>query len=243
MLLGFTEIEIAPVLCGVYVLYDEDEPVYVGQSADIHTRIFSHRQTGKRFTRVAFLALPASDLNAYEGALIRALRPRLSKSGPRDSSRDEEILTALGLGDRLPKPIDLPASTGFGDAIHRIRTSAGMSMHEFAARVGTSSSSVCEWENGTHGAPLKRIQRIAAEFGIDISSLMNLETDRPRPYLALGATIKAARRKAGLRQADLASRLNITDTAVSHWEAGWSRPSRDLMPDLAAAIGDVEVTS
>lgn len=63
--------------CGVYFLTDGPEVVYVGQSIAPVTRISGHVSKGeKRFGRAYLVPVPATRLDAVEGALIRILRPR-----------------------------------------------------------------------------------------------------------------------------------------------------------------------
>jgi DNA-binding XRE family transcriptional regulator len=60
----------------------------------------------------------------------------------------------------------------------------------------------------------------------------------PVPLRAtFGANLKAARIKAGLKQADLASVANITQAYVSQIEAGTGNVSLDLAETLSAAVG------
>lgn len=49
--------------------------------------------------------------------------------------------------------------------------------------------------------------------------------------------LKAAREKAGLSQADLAAKLKIDKTTVSHWELQKALPRRDRLDDVADALG------
>ncbi|MCY3019317.1 MAG: helix-turn-helix transcriptional regulator [Planctomycetota bacterium] len=48
--------------------------------------------------------------------------------------------------------------------------------------------------------------------------------------------LRAARKRAGLRQEELAQRLNITRGAVSHWESGSKKPSRKSLQTLTAIL-------
>lgn len=48
--------------------------------------------------------------------------------------------------------------------------------------------------------------------------------------------IKAARDQAGLTQAELAEKLHITQSAVSHWEQGIGMPSAKQIPLIAEAL-------
>lgn len=99
-----------PRLVGVYFLISKDVIVYVGQSTDVEVRVV--QQTAKRrrrrrvFDRAAWIELPEADLSTYEGALIRALRPKYNRVAPTKNQRDDEVLARLGL-----PPID-PAMRG-----------------------------------------------------------------------------------------------------------------------------------
>ncbi len=53
----------------------------------------------------------------------------------------------------------------------------------------------------------------------------------------IGKFIAECRKKAGLTQAQLAERLNITDRAVSKWETGKSLPDSSIMLELCAVLG------
>ena len=52
-----------------------------------------------------------------------------------------------------------------------------------------------------------------------------------------GRYIANARRNAGLTQQDLATRLNVTNTAVSKWERGLCYPDITILEKLAQALG------
>lgn len=100
-----------PQLCGVYLLLLVDEIVYVGSSIDVLSRLWTHRidakatsrrTLAKQFDRAAWLPIPRSVMHHYEGALIRALRPKHNLGGsPMGYGFDAEILYGLGLRDEL----------------------------------------------------------------------------------------------------------------------------------------------
>jgi hypothetical protein len=90
-------------LVGVYLLVENDEIVYIGSSIDIARRLYGHGlhvQT-RPFDRALWLPLPARMLRHYEGALIRALRPRYNGRAPASHGYDAEILWGLGLKAEL----------------------------------------------------------------------------------------------------------------------------------------------
>lgn len=52
----------------------------------------------------------------------------------------------------------------------------------------------------------------------------------------VGETIRARRTTAGLTQAELAERLNVSAQSVSHWERSETLPDITLLPDLACIL-------
>lgn len=50
-------------------------------------------------------------------------------------------------------------------------------------------------------------------------------------------TLRELRVNAGLRQADVAKKLDVDQAAVSHWDNGKSRPTRKYIKKLAKLYG------
>ena len=48
--------------------------------------------------------------------------------------------------------------------------------------------------------------------------------------------LKELRKKQGLRQVDVAKKLNVSRVAVSKWENGVSSPKTQLLPKLAKVL-------
>jgi hypothetical protein len=65
----------------IYFLIKGDAVVYVGQSVALAARIAQHHEE-KDFDRVLFLPVARENLDATEGAFIRALRPPLNRQTP-----------------------------------------------------------------------------------------------------------------------------------------------------------------
>lgn len=59
----------------------------------------------------------------------------------------------------------------------------------------------------------------------------------PLDPTAAGTAIRARRTAAGLTQAELAERLNVSAQAVSCWERSETLPDVTLLPDLALILG------
>lgn len=59
----------------------------------------------------------------------------------------------------------------------------------------------------------------------------------PLDSTAVGTAIRARRTAAGLTQAELAERVNVSSQAVSCWERSETLPDIALLPDLALILG------
>lgn len=57
-----------------------------------------------------------------------------------------------------------------------------------------------------------------------------------RPYAKLGQRIRAARKKLGLRQADLAVLLKTDSTQMWKWESGFRRPKPERLQEIAELL-------
>lgn len=49
--------------------------------------------------------------------------------------------------------------------------------------------------------------------------------------------LKLARMKAGLRQIDLAEKLGVSESLVTKWETGRSRPTRAILNKISIILG------
>lgn len=68
---------------GVYLLFDGDEVVYVGQSTDLMRRILAHQYNrAMQFDSYVALRLPAENISYYEAMTIRHHRPRYNLAMP-----------------------------------------------------------------------------------------------------------------------------------------------------------------
>lgn len=63
------------------------------------------------------------------------------------------------------------------------------------------------------------------------------EPKQPRPHAEAGRRIKAARERLGLRQEDLAERMNVRAITVSRWERGRFLPEVADFRRLADVLG------
>ncbi len=65
-------------MIGVYLLKQDDEVVYVGQSVDIKNRIKAHKKDGKDFTNYISIECCKNLLNSTEEAYILLFNPKLN---------------------------------------------------------------------------------------------------------------------------------------------------------------------
>lgn len=63
---------------GIYLLIDNHEVVYIGQTLNIHQRLKSHKD--KIFDRYHFFRCEIDKLNFFEEELIDRFRPKYNKS-------------------------------------------------------------------------------------------------------------------------------------------------------------------
>jgi DNA-binding XRE family transcriptional regulator len=83
--------------------------------------------------------------------------------------------------------------------VYQLRTEAGLSQREMAARVGTTASVICRLEDADYdGHSLAMLRRIAAAVGKSVEVRFVSAGDAPAlpPKTPVAATRKAARRRA-----------------------------------------------
>jgi len=172
-----------PPRAGVYLLVATPAAiVYVGSSGDVESRLWSHvRETEIGFDRALWLALPAKVLPHYEGALIRALAPRLNRVAPKYLGYDNEILDGFGLPThddphanalawqtfRVEEPQRDPGAFGrlLKSWIDRRRTTVSA----LARAVGVSRQAVHCWLSGTTFPTTDRMEDLAAALGLTVA--------------------------------------------------------------------------
>ena len=89
------------VFCGVYFLFNGDECVYVGKSANVHTRVTDHAFAGsKDFDSYAWVPCSVVDVDRWELYYIKLLSPRYNIAG---RPHFAETIAILRASDELPK--------------------------------------------------------------------------------------------------------------------------------------------
>lgn len=83
---------------GIYFLVRQGEVVYVGQSINVHARVWQHKQARKDFDAFTYVKCERDSLDALESLYIHTLRPRLNG----DMCTGEK-LAPLSLASLLPQ--------------------------------------------------------------------------------------------------------------------------------------------
>lgn len=68
-----------PNTSGIYVLFNEGVPTYVGKSMNVLARINSHAEKGRVFTHYSYIACPPEELDKKEAKLIKDILPSENK--------------------------------------------------------------------------------------------------------------------------------------------------------------------
>lgn len=162
----------SPMLCGIYLLVDDQEIVYIGSSTDVLNRVWTHKRN-KSFGELLWLRLPSAVHPHYEGAFIRSVRPRFNRSAPIDARYDAEILDGFGLEPCLKWWAPAVAvGVVLSDICSRVawwRCTRRVTQTELASRVGVSKQSVSMWETGKTTPTIENVQRIAAALEVEMS--------------------------------------------------------------------------
>lgn len=90
------DLPIIPMISGVYFLVFDDVVVYVGQSIHVMARVAWHTRD-KIFDRAFYVPVDPKELDAVEGAFIRALAPKWNgRTDVGKSSDDAAVLAKYG---------------------------------------------------------------------------------------------------------------------------------------------------
>lgn len=74
----------------------------------------------------------------------------------------------------------LRTSSGFGDAVRRARTAAGLTQEELADRASLDRSYIGGVERGDRNPTLSVIEKIAEGLGLTLAELFSYSADEPR---------------------------------------------------------------
>lgn len=106
-------------VCGIYVLFDGDEVVYVGQSRNVHGRIGNHVVEGvKKFDRFAVVEVEADLLDYLESKYILALQPKYN--GGKLPMQVTAVLAGITTREELNSPSSLERLTAAVESLNGV---------------------------------------------------------------------------------------------------------------------------
>lgn len=114
--------------------------------------------------------------------------------------------------------------------LREARLALGLSQVQAAQRVGVSPSVFNSWESRGRRPSVRNLARVAAALGLSVSDLFAADSD-------VVGTLIELRVRAGLTQLQLAAELGVSQTQVSDWERGLSRPTSDEAGLYAVLVG------
>lgn len=114
--------------------------------------------------------------------------------------------------------------------VKELREKEGLTLSDFAARVGVNYTTVCKWESSGN-LPRTKAVRICQEFGCDLNWILGNEGKRaPAALNGIGQRLQEIRGYYGWTLAKMAKKLGVTADAVSKWERLGNIPPRRLRP-------------
>lgn len=109
-----------------------------------------------------------------------------------------------------------------------IRINKGLTQKEFGDILGISKSYVSDIENGYTGLSIEHINKICNyadvtfDYIFDFCKEININTIKIEKInlKTLGSNLKTIRKNLGITQEKMASKLNVSRTLITHYEAG-----------------------
>jgi len=122
-----------------------------------------------------------------------------------------------------------------GNRIRELREERGLSLAEFAAKAGISTSYLSEIERGAKKPSLKTMDKIAASLNVSLSQLVSLEQECDGG-LSVGDKIRLIREESGLNLSKCAEQIGISVSYLSEIERGNVNPSVDTLKAIAKIL-------
>jgi transcriptional regulator with XRE-family HTH domain len=154
----------------------------------------------------------------------------------------ERLADFMGITERdvatlcsTPFIVDTSGWPPFGQFMGARRQELGLGRAELAAAVGVSQRSVVSWELGYRVPGSKQLPLLAEALSVDTASLV-AALPRLAMTTALGDLVLGRQRELGLGSADLARLVGTTESTVSRWVHGHSRPVHRNLQRLAEVL-------
>ncbi len=121
----------------------------------------------------------------------------------------------------------------FGDRLHKLRKSRGLSLEEVALGVGVTSSHISQLENGKRNPSFSLISALSNYFDVDPTFLMETKN----MFFGHGEKICAFREAKGISLVELALRADIEPAHLLKVENGQARLKKEELQRVAQILG------
>ena len=135
------------------------------------------------------------------------------------------------------------ALRSFGLELHDARIPVGLRQEDVAAKLAVSTQTVRNWESGRVEPSEENKQRLGELLGVQVGDFASFYEDlhsynpkRKEPAVNVGL-LRAARREAGLTQAQAAERVGVNRNSLVRYENGASRPLPIILEQLSRLYG------
>lgn len=131
------------------------------------------------------------------------------------------------------------------ELIHKLlslRSKAGLTQAQLAARMGTQKSNISRLERGKSNPSLKTLSNYAKACGYEVSALLN-QPALPSTHPQAGATpdVRTVRNLLHYTQEEFAMALGESTHTLQHWEQGHCQPEGAAKSLLIVAAHSPEV--
>ncbi len=196
-------------------------------------RLRSERE-GRKLTQAAVVRLLGVPQATYAGWETGRSTP-----GPHLIAR---IASFLGVAEAdvatlcaSPFVVDCSTWPAFGQFLGARRQELRLTRAMVADAMGISQGTVVAWELGYRVPRSGQLVRLAEALAVDPASLA-AALPRRASESTLGELILNRQRELGLQSADIARQIGTTESTVSRWVHGHSRPVRRNLERLADAL-------
>ena len=114
--------------------------------------------------------------------------------------------------------------------ITEARLKAGLTQEQLANAIGVDKRQLSVWECGRYPVRVIMAKRIADVLNIDWVQLVDVQSS------IFSSPIALARRKKGITQTQLANAVRISQSQISNYEHGVSRPPKEVLQRIALVL-------
>jgi transcriptional regulator with XRE-family HTH domain len=120
-----------------------------------------------------------------------------------------------------------------GDLLKKRRFELRLQQKDVANLLGTSETTVYNWEKNRSAPSLYQISKVIEFLGYDPYTIKE----------GLGERIIRARQALGMTQKELARRLGVDPTTLGQWERGERKPTKGLEEKIDSLLGSLNPPS